>query len=108
MKRELIIKKALLKLSFSEKQQMDNLVNLVEKLYEKHKKTPYNDVDFSKDIVKLLQDYVTESIFKQKEVLYLFNELKKRNLFDWGLNKHLEKAWRFIFRKWGLPNLNFS
>ena len=108
MNREVIIKKSLLKLANSQKVLVDEMVKEVQKIYLKHKQTPYTDAQFSKDIVRYLQNFVTESDFEQKDKLYLFSELKKKNMFNWDLNKHLEKAWRFIFRKWDLPSLNFS
>lgn len=107
MNRNTIIKKALVRLS-TQKAEMDDLVKTLEKLYVKHKNTPYADADFSKDVVRLMQTYVGDARFEQKDKLYLFNELKKKDMFNWGKNKHLEKAWRFIFKKWDLPSLNFS
>jgi hypothetical protein len=108
MNRDVIIKKSLMKLATLQKREMDDLVKDLEKIYLKNKKTPYADTSFSKDIVRHMQYFVKEVDFDQKEKLYLFNELKKKNMFNWDLNKHLEKAWRFIFRKWDLPSLNFN
>jgi hypothetical protein len=108
MERNTIIKKALIKLTSPQKNEINQLVGDLEKIYLKHKKSSYEDTNFSRDIVRLMQDIVKESDFEQTDKLYLFNELKKKNMFNWNLNKHLEKAWRFLFKKWGLPNLNFS
>lgn len=108
MERKIIIEKTLNKLAKLQNRELDSLVEDIDKIYLKHKRSPYPDQNFPKDIVRFMQDYVTDAKFEQKDKLYLFNELKKKNMFNWDLNKNLEKAWRFIFKKWGLPNLNFS
>lgn len=108
MDRKLIIAKTLNKLSNIQSKELDALVENVEKIYLKHKTSPYLDQDFPKDIVRFMQDYVKDAKFEQKDKLYLFNQFKKKNMFNWDLNKNLEKAWRFIFKKWDLPSLNFN
>lgn len=108
MDKEKIITKALKKLAKVQNKELDILVENIEKIYLKHKNAPYVDQEFPKDIVRFMQDYVSDAKFEQKDKLYLFNSLKKKNLFNWGKNKHLEKAWRLIFRKWDLPSLNFN
>ena len=109
MDKKIIISKTLHKLTIANrKRDMDTLVEDIEKIYTKYKRSPYSDQEFPKDIVRFMQDYVKDAKFNQQDKLYLFNELKKKGLFNWDLNKNLEKAWRFIFRKWGLPSLRFS
>jgi hypothetical protein len=108
MNRDRIIARTLVKIGFDETKQISEIVENLEKIYLRHKRTDYNDPRFPKDIVRFMQDILKESDLEQKGKLKLFNELKNKKFFDWTLNKELEKAWRLIFRRWNLPNLNFS
>lgn len=108
MDKKKIVLKTLNKLAKYQNRELDTLVENIEKIYLKHKNSPYSDQEFPKDIVRFMQDYVSDAKFEQKDKLYLFDSLKNKNLFNWDKNKHLEKAWRLIFRRWDLPSLNFN
>ena len=107
MNRDKIIKKTLVKLGAVDKRDITNIVRQIERIYTQHKRSDYNDQEFPKDLVKFMEKYIKNRSFEQKDKLALFNELKKKRMFKWNLNKNLEKAWRFIFKKWDLPNLNY-
>lgn len=107
MNRDKIIKKTLVKLGAVDRRDIQDTVRDIERVYRKHKRTDYKDNEFPKDLVKFMEKFIKDESFEQKDKLLLFNELKKKRMFQWNMNKNLEKAWRFIFKKWDLSNLNY-
>jgi len=106
MEKDRIIKKVLIRLAYN--RDIANLVKEVEQVYKKHTKTKFDDKSFARDIVEHLSNVIQEFDHTQKEKLLILRELKKKGMFDFNKNKHLEKAWRFIAKNWEIPSFRFE
>jgi len=109
MKREIIIKKAMLKLNQTEMTQKNLLIDFVrdlKRIYQKYSKGDnFNNLDFPKEILRYLGNKIMDRYnLSQKDKLFFLNEVKKNKLFNFNLNKNLERAWRTILKKWDLSN----
>jgi hypothetical protein len=108
MNRDTIIFNSLIKLANADKRLITEIIRDVERIYQKHKKTDFNDDTLPKDIVRYMQDILKETRLDQRDKLLILKEFKKKNMFNFNKNKNLEKAWRLIVRRWGIPSYRFE
>ena len=106
--RNRIIAKTLKKLAEVDRVELSKIINRIDKIYLTNRKTPYESTSFPKEIEEYMGEVARDSKYEQKDKLALFNELKSKGMFNWTLNRGLERTWRAIFKEWGLPHLNFS
>ena len=106
MDRKIVIAKVLRKLAKKETnpQVLTAIVNKIKRVYQKNQKKDFNDQSLPREVLKIMGDYMDEYTFDQKDKLFILKEVKRNNLFNFNLNKNLEKAWRLILKKWNLSN----
>ena len=108
MNRDKIIFNSILKLANADKKVINQIIRDLERIYKKHQRTDYEDADFPRDIVKYMQNILQEFDIEQRDKLLILKEIKKKNMFNFGKNKNLEKAWRLIVKRWGIPSYRFE
>lgn len=78
MKREIIIKRTLIKLSRLKKEIILEDIKNLKLVYGKYKNAPYDDKDFSKEVVKLvIRLVVNEKMDVEDRILFLAEAKKK-------------------------------
>jgi len=105
MKREIIIAQVLDRLR---EEKMDpRLVKEfgleLKEIYSKYR-GDLEDLSFPKEILRFVGNFMDEHTLSRKDKIMLLNEAKKNKLFNFNLNKNLERAWRAILKKWDLRN----
>jgi len=108
MKKEIIIAKVIKKLSKIEVQSrdIDLFIEDLKRIYQKNKNKnkDFEDQSLPREILKSVGNFMDEYIFNQKDKLYFLKESKRNKFFDFSINKHLEKSWRLILKKWDLSH----
>jgi len=105
-KRKIIISKVLKKLAkkILTPEILNTTVNDLKKIYQKHKDKDFEDNSLPKEVLKYIGNFMDNYTLDQKEKLFILKETKRNKLFDFTLNKNLEKAWRLILKKWNLSS----
>ena len=98
---EKIVAKVMKKLADAK---IDVFVKRIEDVYRKHKNTKFEDQSFPKDLLQVVGDLMDSFHPEQKDKLEILKEIKKKHLFNFNLNKNLERAWRLILKKWDLSH----
>ena len=106
MERKILIAKVIKKLSRTEIEPNDLylIINDLKSAYQKNKNKDYEDQSLPKEILKLIGNFMDRHTLDQKDKLFILKEAKRNKFFNFSLNRHLEKAWRLILKKWNISN----
>lgn len=104
MNKSEIIKRVMAKLAAIPNEVIQNEVSNLKQIYRKFQRSPTDDRSFPEAVLKFMGDFMDHNPLDQHDKLVFLNEVKKNKLFNFNLNKNLERAWRLILKKWQISN----